>query len=69
MKIELKIDYDGKPYLELYAGDYGEDTKQDLLELFIREAKRKGIYIKNEGGYESSDTYASIRIKWNKESK
>ena len=64
MKIELKIDYDGKPYIELYAGDYGEDTKQDLLELFIREAKRKGIVIKNEGDFETSDTYASIRIKF-----
>ncbi len=62
MKIELKIDYDGKPYIELYAGNYGKDTLQDLLELFIRRAKDKGVYIKNEADSDISDKYATIRI-------
>jgi hypothetical protein len=65
MKITLKIDYQGKPYIELFAGDHGEDTCQDLLELFIREAKEKGVVIVNEDSYAGCSKYASIRIKGN----
>jgi len=63
MKIELKIDYDGKPYIELLSGR--EDTMDDLLQLFIREALEKGIYIKNEADMDTRDDYASIRINDN----
>jgi hypothetical protein len=69
MEITLKIDYQGKPYIELFAGDYGDDTCQDLLELFIREAKEKGLVIVNEDSLEGCDTYASIRIKGNEKTR
>jgi len=62
MKIELKINTNGEPYLELYAGEHGYDVKQELLKLFIKESKEKGLFIKNESGFELSDDYASIRI-------
>jgi hypothetical protein len=63
MEIELKIDEKGNPYLSLYAGDYGNDTLQDLLELFISRAKEKGLVVKNESSFETADDYISIRTK------
>lgn len=63
MEIELKIDYNGEPYIQLYAGDYKTDTKQDLLKLFIRKAKTQGIVIKDEHEEDYSDDYARIQLR------
>lgn len=61
MKIELRVDYGGVSYLELTAK--GDGITENMLKLFIREARQKGIDIKNESSIDSSDNYASIRIK------
>ena len=63
MRIELKIDNKGMPYLELECADViGRDVRSDLLERFISLAKERGLIIKNESTFDTCDTYASIRI-------
>ena len=62
MKIELKIDYEGNPYLELNAG-FPRRVEDELLEHFIRKALEKGIEIKNEADMDTRTDYASIRLK------
>ena len=64
MVIELKVDYDGNPYLRL-AADVGSSAavSDQVLVQFIRRALRAGVVIKNEASCESRDDYASIRIK------
>lgn len=66
--IKVKLDYDGRPYLELMAKEsYGEKNPEaQMIELFIRQARTKGIIIKNESSFDTSDDYASIRIKGTK---
>ena len=44
MRIELEIDYIGKPYLNLYAE--GNDLRAKTLKRFIRIANEKGIIAK-----------------------
>lgn len=66
MKISLKVDYDGEPYIVLLsekpALHHAEQcTESELLELFIRKAKEKGLIIKNESDMETRNDYASIR--------
>lgn len=65
MPIEIKLDYDGKPYLELHAEESNgkKDPENQMIELFIRKAKSKGIVIKNESSFEMADDYASIRLR------
>lgn len=49
MEIKLKVDYDGNPYISLYSGGNLElSAEEELLEVFIRKAKEKGIIIINE---------------------
>ena len=67
MRICLKLDFDGEPYLLLSAdtksGGVVQDIEGETLELFIKKAKQNGIMIKNEAGNESiRNDYASIRI-------
>jgi len=59
--IELRLDYDGEPYLRLVV-PYGEDLEKQALELFIREARRRGVVVKNESLTETSNCYATIRL-------
>jgi len=63
VRISLKVDYDGKPYLLLEA-DNGitKDTADDVMKLFIRQA-RKGIVLKQESSFENCDSYASVRLE------
>ena len=66
MKITVKIGYDGYPYLNLLSNksclnDY--DAEDEILEYFIREAKKKGIYLKNEASSDMRDDYATVRIR------
>lgn len=65
MRIELRVDFSGKPYIELIANkSYPHETAEEgLLQYFIREAKQNGLVIKNESCYETSDGYASIRLR------
>ncbi len=65
MKIELCIDKNGIPYIDLdaYGTGYCRDVKDKLLELFIKKAKENGVEIQNESEYEFDNTFASIRIK------
>lgn len=67
MRILLKVDYDGNPYLLLKSeksqSRLSESSGDELLELFIRKAKAKGIVLKNESDMETRDDYASIGLK------
>ncbi len=68
MKILLKLDYDGRPYIVLVSQKslcYNTEqcVESELLEYFIRQARKKGIEIKNESDMESRNDYASIRLK------
>jgi len=63
MRIELKIDSKGVPYLELECATIlGRDVRSDLLERFISLAREKGLVIKNESSLDSANDYASIRV-------
>ena len=67
MKISLKLDYDGEPYIVLLSEkpalhNTEQCTESELLELFIRQAKKRGIVIKNESDMETRNNYASIRL-------
>ncbi len=63
MKIELRLDCDGNPYLELYAARLSNDVENQALRLFIRRALDEGIKIVNEAGENGCDNYASIRLR------
>ena len=67
MKIILRVDFDGNPYLQLESCNsypVDEDTAEsELLEFFIREGQKRGIKIKNESGSDVRDDYATIRFK------
>ena len=60
MKIELKIDYKGEPFIMLLSESH-DALSDNVLELFIRKAKERGIEIKTEDS-SLSDRYASIRL-------
>ena len=64
MEIKLKIDYEGEPYLVLLSekSAISPSLSSDTLELFIRQARRRGIVIKNESSLETANGYASIRL-------
>lgn len=67
MKIILKLNYDGEPYIILLsekpAISHNEQcTDAELLELFIRKAKKQGIELKNESDMDTRNDYASIRL-------
>ena len=67
MKISLKVDYDGEPYIVLLSekpalAHTEQCVEGELLEHFIKEAKRRGLVIKNEADMQTRDDYASIRL-------
>jgi ribosomal 50S subunit-associated protein YjgA (DUF615 family) len=62
MTIRLRIDKDGRPYLELLAQDHDPNADCQVLRVFIRRAREKGLHIKNESALESCDEYATIRL-------
>ena len=68
MKISLKLDYEGQPYLVLLSekpaiGHTEQCTDAELLELFIRQAKKRGLVLMNEYNMEIRNDYASIRLR------
>lgn len=68
MKISLKLDYDGEPYIVLFSqksatGHTDQQVEAEALEHFIRQAKERGLELKNESDMDSRDDYASIRLK------
>jgi tRNA U38,U39,U40 pseudouridine synthase TruA len=67
MKILLKLDYDGNPYIVLVSQKLMSTIEQciedELLERFVELAFRNGVEIKNEADLDSRTDYASIRIK------
>lgn len=67
MKISLKLDYEGQPYLVLLSEKPAihhteQCTDAELLEHFIRQAKKRGIMLMSETETESRNDYASIRL-------
>ncbi len=60
MLLKLDIDYKGQPFLVLTS--YGKDIDDKMLEIFIREAKEKGVIFKNESGMDSCNRDYTIRI-------
>ena len=64
MRLELKIDYDGNPYIEMVVGTgLHKSAEQQLLELFIRKALECGVRVENEADMDTRTDYASIRIE------
>lgn len=68
MNLTLHIDNNGRPYLELNTDGWklSQNSEDELLEFFISEARKKGIVIVNESSFDTSNNYASIRIKGDK---
>jgi hypothetical protein len=67
MRISLKVDFCGEPYIVLLSQKPAlhhteQCAESELLELFIRKAKNRGLVIKNESDMDTRDDYASIRI-------
>ena len=67
MKILLKLDHTGEPYLILLSekpvlSRQTQCTDAELLELFISKAKIQGVILKNESDMTSRNDYASIRL-------
>ena len=66
MEIILRVDFDGNPYLQLQSNmGYPADrttAEAEMLEFFIREGLKRGLHMKNEGGSDMRDDYASIRL-------
>ncbi len=67
MKIILKVDCEGEPYLALLSEkpvlfNNVQCVESELLERFISKAKERGVKIQNESSEGSSDGYASIRL-------
>ena len=60
MKLELKIDYEGNPYLECYQS--GSGMSDELMEIFIRKTKKEGLIVVNESSFDHVDDYISIRL-------
>lgn len=74
MKLLLKLDYDGNPYIVLVSHKSisleGQCIEDELLERFVELAFRNGVEIKRERKYYRNEAdldtrvdYASIRIK------
>ena len=67
MKLLLKLDYDGNPYIVLVSHKSisleGQCIEDEVLERFVELAFRNGVEIKNEADLDSRTDYASIRIK------
>jgi hypothetical protein len=65
MRIDLQVDDDGNPFLELLSEEdvMHPSVESQLLENFIRMAREKGLVIVNETNMNSRNDYASIRIK------
>jgi len=67
MKILLKLDYDGNPYIVLVSQKLisleGQCIEDEVLERFVELAFRNGVEIKNEADLDTRVDYASIRIK------
>ena len=66
MKVDINLDFKGKPYLTLIA-DSKNSAADKILEYFIREAKYKGVKFVNEANPDTRNDYATIRIKEIKE--
>lgn len=68
MKLAIKLDYDGTPYLvmlsEKPANHHTVNCAEDqLLEHFIRLGRENGVAMQNEADMNTRTDYASIRIK------
>jgi len=68
MKMLLKLNQDGEPYIVLLSEkpplcNTSQCADSELLELFIREAKQRGIELVNEADMDTRNDYASIRLK------
>ena len=65
MRIELRMDYDGEPYLLLLSEKSATSPTiaSEVLERFISQARRRGIVMKQESSFEFCNDYASIRLK------
>lgn len=74
MKISLKLDYDGEPYIVLLSDKPAlshteQCVESELLEFFIEQSKTRGLELKNESDMETRNDYASIRLGKEKISK
>jgi hypothetical protein len=67
VEFEFNIDGNGMPCIKFKHHDNSKELEQNLLEVFIYEAKKKGLVIENTGGYidtvENSYKKYEIKIK------
>lgn len=63
MTIKLRLDNNGKPYLEIntYTANYGEDIENNLTRYFIKEAIKNGLTIEDD--HDVIYGYATIKIR------
>ncbi len=50
VEIELTIDANGNPYLELIHHDKSDELEQKLLGVFLKKASESGLFIGPIGG-------------------
>ena len=65
--IKIKLDYNGNPYIEISCDEHVGNHEDQITTLFIRKARDKGLVVKNESSFETSNSYISIRLKGTKE--
>ena len=68
MKILLKVNTQGEPYLSLINNmpslqNSCQCLEAEILDNFIRKALTNGIEIRNESSFSTARNYATIRIK------
>lgn len=61
--LEIKLDYDGQPYLEITCDEHHGEHEDMITNLFIKKARQNGVIVKNESSFETSNSYISIRPK------
>ena len=61
IKLDLDLDYDGVPFINLEAED--DDVETKMLRKFIEKAKENGIVLKGCNVEKDCDKHATIELK------
>ena len=61
IKLDLDLDYDGVPFINLEADD--DDVETKMLRKFIEKAKKNGIVLKDCDVDKDCEKHATIELK------